>query len=164
MRNYLLLLGIGIVVLSACRNTDKDEVAQSVEVPETISAELPAEVRLATPTREALTSWVAFSEFESRMGALLTSEEPEETILMLDELLERTKELEKSEFPEVFDRPEVRSRLKVIRTFLLKVQADFHYRKDPGDSMVQLAEAYNAFREQLNRTAGFKLDPKLFDK
>lgn len=164
MRNYLLLLGIGFIVLSACRNTGKDEVAQSAEAPETKSVELPTEVQLATRTREALASWVAFSEFESRMGALLTSEEPEETILMVDELLERTIELEKSEFPEVFDRPAIRSRLKVIRTFLLKVQADFHYRNDPGDSMVLLAESYNAWREQLNRAAGFKLDPKLFDK
>jgi hypothetical protein len=150
--------------MSACRDAKEGVVVQTTQTPDSISAALPAEVRILPGTQEAVASWVAFSKFESRMGALLKSGQPEETILLVEELLELTKEIETSEFPEVFDRPAVRSRLKVIRTFLLKVQADFHYRKDPGKSMISLAEAYNAWREQLNRAAGFKLDPEIFNK
>lgn len=110
-------------------------------------------------------SWVEFRNWTTRLELLLEEKgDEEEIILLTEELRELTKALEASEFPPKVDRPAVRSRIKVVETFLIKLEADFVYRQDHRYTVKRIAEAYNALRGQLNRLPTMELDPKLFNR
>ena len=82
-------------------------------------------------------------------------------ILVIDDLLEKQKAWEKSEYPESFDIAQIKSRQNVMKTYLLKVKTDLLNRADYISSTEEMIEAYNALREQFNVVMNSTLDPKL---
>ncbi|HZJ20127.1 MAG TPA: hypothetical protein VFD35_07215, partial [Pricia sp.] len=60
-----------------------------------------------------------------------------------------------------FDKPQVKSRQKVFKTYILKVKGDIFYRIDPQESVVEMIKAYNAFRNQFNVVVNNTLDTDL---
>jgi hypothetical protein len=80
---------------------------------------------------------------------------------VLDDLVEKQKALEDSEYPPAFDLPQVRSRQRVMKTFILKTRAAVEYRVDATDPAVEMIEAYNAMRNQFNVIVNNTFDTKL---
>ena len=81
--------------------------------------------------------------------------------LTIDDLIEKQKELVASEYPEKFDIPQIKSRQKVFRTYILKIKGDLYYYQNPEESIMQMFEAYNAFRNQFNVVVNNTLDTNL---
>lgn len=154
---------LGILLLAACRQGGPEAANLSPTDSGQDSVQLPPTVALSAQVQAGAEGWAALSDLQQRMEAVYRNPEKEELELLLEELVVACRELEASEFPATFDRPSVKSRLKVLRTFLQKTQADLHYRLSPQGSLAQALEAYNAFREQLNRVASDNLDPTIFD-
>ena len=156
-------LVLGLLLVMACRQAETAPPAKADLAAGQDSLRPPAPLPLSARAQAGVARWAAFTGLQQRMEALYRTQGKEDLELLLEELVEGCKELEGSEFPENFDRPSVRSREKVFRTFLQKTQADLHYRVDPHESLYQAVEAYNAFCEQLNRVAAGNLDPTIFD-
>lgn len=157
-------LMLGMLMLMACRQAEPAaSPAESHPAAGRDSLQPPATLALSAQAQAVIEGWAAFNNLQQRMETLFRTQRTEDLELLLEELVEACKELETSEFPEGFDRPSLRSRLKVLRTFLQKTQADLHYRLDPRESLYQVAGAHNAFRQQLNREAAVNLDPTIFD-
>lgn len=156
-------LMLGILLLAACRQGEPEAANLSPPASSQDSVPLPPTVALSAQVQDSTAGWAPLSNLQQRMEAVYRNPEKEELELLLEELVVACRELEASEFPPTFDRPSVKSRLKVFRTFLQKTQADLHYRINPQASLAQALDAYNAFREQLNRVASDNLDPTLFD-
>lgn len=154
---------LGILLLTACRQEAPEAANQSLPTAGQDSVPLPPTLALSVQVRTGIEGWAALANLQQRMEAVYRTQEKEELELLLEELVVACRELETSEFPPPFDRPSVKSRLKVYRTFLQKTQADLHYRISPRQSLAQAIEAYNAFRAQLNRVASDNLDPTIFD-
>ncbi len=125
---------------------------------------IPTTIPLNPAAQQLVDPWVEFRNWTTRLEVLLQAEEEEDLVLLAEELRELTKALEDSEFPAKVNRPAVRSRIKVVETFLIKLEADFLYRQDYRYTVKRIAEAYNALRGQLNRLPNMELDPKLFDR
>jgi hypothetical protein len=83
--------------------------------------------------------------------------------LLLEELNQICKRLEESTFPEAFEQPAVRSRLRVIQTYLGKLEAALYYRLDYQQPLQELMQSYNALREQFNVIVRSTLSPELFE-
>ena len=154
---------LGLLLLTACRKADATPQAEAYPEAGKDSLQLPPTIALSAEAQAGAEGWAAFSTLQKRMESIYRTESTEDLKLLLEELVEACKELEASEFPDRFNRPSVRSREKVFRTFLQKTQADLHYRVDAGESLNQALQAYNAFREQLNRVAVADLDPTIFE-
>ncbi len=153
---------LGMLLLTACR---QGEVAPSAEaLPEVgkDSPQLPATIALSAEAQAVAEGWASFNTLQQRMESVYRTQGTEDMELLLEDLVAACKELEVSEYPEPFNKPSVRSREKVFRTFLQKTQADLYYRVDLQESLVQALDAYNALREQLNRVAVGDLDPSIF--
>ncbi|MGB5701165.1 hypothetical protein, partial [Muriicola sp.] len=92
---------------------------------------------------------------------LYTVENAEDLALVLDDLVERQKQLEESVYPAALDLPQVRGRQRVMKTFILKTRAAVEYRVDATEPAVELINAYNAMRTQFNVLVNNTLDTQL---
>ena len=135
-----------------------------VEEAQVVEVAIPQPLSLRPRVSQMLDGWVEYKDWADRMDALLKTEDGAEVLLLSEELLELSQALESSEFPADADKPSVRSRIRVVRTFLLKLKEDFHYQLNYRESQVLAAEAYNALREQFNRLDAMNIDPTIFDK
>lgn len=147
-----------ITLLSACRGGgDKQEVSNSGTVEINVQ-QLPQRSIINPKATEILKDWTAFQEMETSFDALYRVANNEDLILVVEDLILKQTELETSEYPEAFDTPQVKSRQKVFKTFLLKLKAAVEYRKDVIPPAQEMLAAYNAFREQFNVTVNNTLD------
>lgn len=152
-----------MALLGGCRETPAEEV-NTPGVEETSNAmELPAPASLVPEARAVTDSWPEFKQLEARMDVLAGVGNPEEAGLLLEELIGLLTDLETAAFPSPFDRISVRSRLTLVKTYLLKAQAALHYRTDYNAPVAEAFEAYNGLREQFNHIVSSKLDPSIFD-
>lgn len=154
---------IALLILSGC-NTKAEEASDTptaVSPPGELT--LPATVQVDAGAREILDGWAEFRSLEDRMAILIETRDEEEMKLLLEELNQICQRLEESTFPEAFDQPSVRSRLKVIQTYLGKLDAALFYRLDYQEPLLELMTSYNALREQFNVIVRNTLRPELFD-
>jgi hypothetical protein len=153
---------LGLLLLMACRQGDATPVAEALPEARKDSLPLPPTIALSPAAQGLAEGWPTFNTLQQRMESVYRTQSREDMELLLEDLVEACEEIEVSEYPEPFNKPSVRSREKVFRTFLQKTQADLHYRVDLQESLVQALEAYNALRAQLNRVAEGDLDPSIF--
>lgn len=150
-----------LLCTNACKNS-----AESEQVSETSSYEInttnwPKKVSVNGQAMSILSEWSALKEFEVVFDGLYLVDNKDDLALTLDDLIDKQNDLEASEYPEKFDVPQVKSRQKVLKTYMQKVKGDLHYYKDPQESILQLIEAYNAFRNQFNVIVNNTLDTNL---
>jgi len=122
---------------------------------------LPQRVILNAKASDITKDWIEFNTLNTGFDALFTVENEEDLVFVLDDLVERQKSLEDSEYPPTFDLPQIRSRQKVMKTFILKTKAAVKYRVDATEPAVEMMEAYNALRNQFNVIVNNTLDTQL---
>ena len=152
---FLLLLSVACQE-SAGENTDKKKEQQFLKV-----EALPQRAIINAKASAILKKWIEFNALNTGFDALFAVENAEDLALVLDDLVEKQKALEDSEYPPTFDLPQVRSRQKVMKTFILKTKAAVEYRVDATDPAVEMMEAYNAMRNQFNVIVNNTFDTKL---
>ncbi len=149
------------VVFFACKKkvnqvveTDSDTVSFSFQ-------QMPKITAVNGEVAEVLEDWEAFQELNGSFQVLFKSSNSEDLALAIDDLLAKEKLLRESDYPEAFETSEIKSRQKVLRTFLLKIQASVADRTDVYEPMKQMLLAYNAMRNQFNIITNNKLDVDL---
>ena len=159
----ILVFLIVLLLFSGC-NTKVEEAQETPQETSALDAEeLPAPAQIDAGAREMLNGWAEYQSLEERMAVLREARNEEEMKLLLEELNQICKRLEESTFPEAFEQPAVRSRLKVIRTYLGKLDAALFYRLDYQEPLLELMQSYNSLREQFNVIVRNTLSPELFD-
>lgn len=156
----LLTLLLFVLVLG-CR--DK-EVTEKVAENTPDSLEIGNLPKLTKPNSNAdkiLRQWPEFNALDNAVQALPTINSRSEVNIVLDNVKEKLELLEKSEFPETFDTPRVKSRVKVMRTYMLKAGATMVYGDDPVPPLRELWEAYGNLIRQFNVIVNNNLDTKL---
>ncbi len=108
-----------------------------------------------------LNEWPEFKDLEAGFDAFYKVENNEELVLSIEDLLEKQNALAASEYPENFNIPQVKSRLKVLKTFTLKMKAAAEYRIGVQEPALELISAYNALRDQFNVVMNSQLDTEL---
>ncbi|SFW76797.1 hypothetical protein SAMN02927921_04160 [Sinomicrobium oceani] len=150
MRRIFLTLVICTVI--SCRGDKKSEQKTDSEVPEEeLHVSLPEVMRFTGERAEEVGQWKAYVALDSIMKAF-REEEGGDVVLQLDDLLEKQKALESSDFPPKFDNPSVRSRLAVVKTYLMQTRLEA---PDPVPEAylvkqkVKILRAFNDFERQL---------------
>ena len=160
MRRRLLYVLICLAIFSC--NTQQTDNADQAKTTFELSAETwPKRTPVKPKAQAILKDWPEYQDFEKSFEALYTVANREDLSLVIENLIEKQKALESSEYPETFGKPQVKSRQKVFKTFMLKVKGDLYYRKEPDESVLEMIAAYNAFREQFNVIVSNTVDLKL---
>jgi cell division protein YceG involved in septum cleavage len=146
--------------LIACQDQTAETAQQQVE--ELFQLEkLPQRSTVNAKGAVILRDWKEFNDFNTSFDALYTVANTEDLSLVLEDLIEKQKQLEGGAYPAVFDVPQVRSRQRVLKTFILKTKAAVEYRIDATDAATEMVDAYNTLRNQFNTIVNNTLDTNL---
>ena len=158
---YLWSFGILFCVLISCKRDQKSEEIVSDIGMEFNAEDLPKRVRMNAKSSAITKDWPEFVAFDTSFDAIYTAANNEDLILVIDDLLEKQKEWEKSTYPESFDKAQIKSRQNVLKTYILKAKSALIDRGDFTEPINEMIEAYNALRAQFDVIVNSTLDPKL---
>ena len=149
------------VLLFSCKPQVEPKVEEAAAGFEIAPKEWPKKLAIESKIKSDLLNWEEYVQLETSFDALYKVDNTEDLSLVINDLLENIKILNKASYPEKFDIPQVKGRISLFETFVLKVQGDLHYRLDVQNSSLEMIKAYNAFRGQFNIIANNTLDTRL---
>ncbi|MGB5238760.1 MAG: hypothetical protein WBM43_10035 [Flavobacteriaceae bacterium] len=123
--------------------------------------ELPVRKKVNAKSAEILRGWVEYNAFETSFDAVYNATNREDLILTIDDLIEKHKKWYSSTYPAQFDKAQIKSRQKVLRTYLLKLKSSLEYRTDFQTATKEMIDSYNALRNQFDVMVNSTIDPKL---
>ena len=157
----LFFYGLLLFLTCSCKPKNHEVAAAADSAFEIDRSEWPEKIGFDAKVKSAIINWKEFSALEGSFDALYKVDNTEDLALVLEDLEVKQKAMGKSEFPEVFDLPQIKGRLTLFNTFLLKAKGDLYYRLDVQKSVLEMINAYNALRNQFNITVNNTLDTKL---
>ena len=157
------LLGIilGLTVFLGCK--DKNAATQDSTFEEHVFnyQKMPQRTDLNVKATELAENWPEFRAFNASFDVLYKARNNEDLALAMDDLIDKIGLLEKSEYPEMFDAFEIRSRLRVVKTYLFKAKSHVLNNSETTEPTIEMIRAYNATRAQLNVIVNSQLDKTL---
>ncbi len=157
----LILLFLIFSTAFGCKEDKSDALAKDSDQNRFEIQKLPLRTIVNAKATAILKDWQEFNAFNTSFDALYKVENVEDLSLVLEDLIEKQKQLEESAYPEAFDLPQVKSRQKVLKTFILKTSAAVQYRINATEPAIDMMEAYNALRNQFNIIVNNTLDLNL---
>ncbi|WP_394973982.1 hypothetical protein [uncultured Croceitalea sp.] len=156
-----LIYFVSLVLVFSCKQEKTPEILTNSKT-EFVSFQNTPKTQKFNPRSEGiLSAWPEFQEMQDSFEVLYRSDNNEDLVLAINDLLEKEKNLRESTYPKEFDKAQVKSRQKVLRTFLLKVKASLAENTDVNTPLKEMLIARNAFRNQFNVVINNKLDTEL---
>ncbi|KKN08309.1 hypothetical protein LCGC14_1057980 [marine sediment metagenome] len=140
------------MLITSCQDNKPQLVSSNSSTYEIATGEWPKKLDINAKAQDILNEWDEYMAFETSFDALYNVANRDDLELTVEDLIEKQNTLETSEYPETFNKEQIKSRQKVFKTYILKVKGDIYYRTDPKKSVVEMIKAYNAFRDQFNVT------------
>lgn len=156
----VLFFGTCVLLFISCRE-DKAKVVSEDLTYEISTKKWPKKFNINPKAMLVLKDWTEFNDMETSFDALYNVGNREDLKLVIEDLIEKQKLMESSKYPEIFDKPQIKSRQKVFKTYFLKTKGDLEYRLDPEETVLEMINAYNALRNQFNVVINNTLDTKL---
>lgn len=154
-------MAIVCIGFASCQEKKAKMFSSDTSTYELSTEKWPKKSDVNSKAQENLKDWVEYNAFETSFDALYNVANRDDLELTIEDLIEKQNALETSKYPETFDKPQVKSRQKIFKTYMLKVKGDIFYRTDPQASVIEMIEAYNAFRHQFNVVVNNTLDTDL---
>ena len=144
-----------------CQDT-QPKVTETAQEPTSFSIQdYPKLLEFEQDVQSSVNSWPEFMAMENSFDVLKRASNTEDLKLAIDDLIEKEKALASSNYPEAFDKLQIKSRQQVFRTFLFKVKGNLLDSRDINEAMEELIVAYNAYKYQFNVIVSTTLDAKL---
>ncbi|MFK7814237.1 MAG: hypothetical protein AB8B59_17195 [Maribacter sp.] len=151
---------IFLVLLVSCKGEKDQAIATETSSFEIRTEKWPKKTVPNSKTKELIKDWKEFNELQIGFDALYNIGNTEDLSLVLEDLIEKQKALQESDYPETFDKPQIKSRQKVFHTFILKTKGDLIYRVNSEKSVLEMIKAHNTMLTQMNSITGNTLDLK----
>lgn len=159
---YLIFV---VIMLLACKNQENNTAPSTHSLVEFNADSLPLRNPISSNAQIIVDGWPEFAELETSFDALYGAENREDLIFVIEDLIEKQKLLEESTYPIEFDKPQIKSRQKVLKTYILKTKGALEYRTDIKGPTSEMIEAFNHMRNQFNVVMNNTIDTKsLFDE
>ena len=157
----LLYTVVLFLAFLACK--DKQDTAQNVGDLEVVFnyQKMPERATINPEASAIVEEWNEFKKFNESIDVLYRATNNEDLILAIDDLIEKEKLLANGTYPELFNTFQVKSRQRVLKTYLYKVKSHILENQDTTQPTIEMLEAYNAMRKQLNVIVNSQLDKKL---
>ncbi len=155
---YLLIL---FTVFFGCKQKQENNGGDNAADREFNYQKLPNKAALNPDALTVVEDWTEFKAFNESIDVLYKATNNEDLILAVDDLIEKERQLRDGNYPEPFNTLQVKSRQQVIMTYLLRVKSHILENQETTSPTVDMIEAYNALRNQLNNIVNSQLDKKL---
>lgn len=160
MRKLLGLLIVFLVLFGCKKNKDNAQETQNTELVFQYQ-KMPPKLAINPEATKIVESWKEFMAFATSMDVLYKATNNEDLILAIDDLIEKEKQLAEGTYPELFDVFQVKSRQRVLKTYIYKVKASVLENQETTEPTIEMLEAYNAMRKQFNVIVNSQLDKEL---
>lgn len=157
----LLRLLLVFLLMWGCKRTENVSLAQENGTLAFRYQKMPTKQPIHAKATALVDTWEAFRALDESMEVLYKARNREDVSLAIDDLIEKEEHLAKSTYPELFNTFQVKSRQRVLRTYLYKVKSSILEQQQVTEPAVEMLEAYNALRKQLNRIVNNPLDKAL---
>ncbi|MCK0155899.1 hypothetical protein MWU65_01830 [Cellulophaga sp. F20128] len=160
--NRFLLFFVLIFAFISCNESKKEGVKEELENEITFNAtKLPKKLELDSKAIVILEGWPEYKALNTGIDGMYKAENNEDLRLTLDQIIEAQKQLEKAVYPVEFNKPHIKSRQIVIKTFALKTKAAIEYNTDILEPAIEMITAFNNYRNQFNIIVNNTLDTNL---
>lgn len=160
MRKLLCILVVFTAIMGCKETTDKNQDSAYQELIFDYQ-KMPKKAGLNAEAAETVEKWPEFRAFDGSFDVLYRAKNNEDLILAIDDLIDKENLLVKSQYPKEFDELQIKSRQRVVRTYLLKVKSHILNNSETTKPTIEMITAYNALRTQLNVIVNSQLDKKL---
>lgn len=157
------LLGLLLVLclVGGCKKSPAPPRAPDQDSLELQYGKMPEKLPLSPESAPIVEAWKEFSALGGSMDVLYKATNNEDLALAVDDLIEKEKELSAGNYPPNFDLQQVKSRQLVLRTYLYRLKASIEENQPTTQPTVEMLQAYNALRKQLNLLVKNQLDTQL---
>ncbi|MCK0160946.1 hypothetical protein [Allomuricauda sp. F6463D] len=157
------LLGILILfsVLVACKQVEEPTAQIESQQLEFDYQKMPDKIEINTEATDIVEDWGQFKDLNASIDVLYKATNNEDLALAIDDLIEKEKKMSAGKYPELFDSFQIKSRQRVLRTFLYKAKASILENQPTTESIMEVLKAYNDIRKQLNVIVNSQLDKEL---
>mgnify|MGYP001821360335 CR=1 FL=1 len=114
----LFASGLISLLVFSCGNKQSSEQTIETDELEFDVQNLPKKSPLNSGATAVVETWAEFKDMDMSFDGLYTVENNEELILLIDEFMEKQNALAVSNYPEIFDKPQVKSRQIVFYTYI----------------------------------------------
>ena len=150
-----------VLLFVSCKQGKEKSLTGASLVDEISTVNWPKKATVNATAMAILNNWSEFLTLDSSFDALYNVENEEDLKLVIENLIEGQKLVESSTYPEKFDVPQIKSRQKVFKTYVLKTKGNLEYQQDIQEPVSEMITAYNAYRNQFNVIVNNTLDTKL---
>ncbi|EAR02506.1 hypothetical protein [Maribacter sp. HTCC2170] len=157
----LLIAGVLLFMAVSCNEKVQEQSTEDPSGYELSTEKWPNKRNVNSEVEAILNEWPEYIAMEVSFDAIYNAVNREDLSLTVENIIEEQKLLEASSYPKEFDKPQIKSRQKVFKTYVLKVKGDLIYRLDPEKSVIEMIDAYNAQRKQFSIVLNNVLDTKL---
>lgn len=161
MIKHVLLIALIVLGNISCGEQKTDEVKDDPAKDLVDLKKLPKKVEPSAAAVEILKDWTEYNALNGAIRSFYVAETKEDLTVLLEDLIEKQKLLEASAYPTEFDRPDIKSRQKMFKTYVLKIKSNMAYDINPREAVIQTIEAYNAFNNQFSIVLSSKIDTEL---
>lgn len=157
----LLWMSMVFTVFWSCKKTEAVTEEPESEVLVFNYQKLPAKLTLNPEATTIVESWEEFKALTASIDVLYRATNNEDLSLAIDDLIEKEKLMAGGTYPELFNAFQVKSRQQVLRTYLYMVKSKILENQETTEPTIEMMEAYNALRKQLNIIVNSQLDKNL---
>ncbi|APQ17615.1 hypothetical protein [Maribacter hydrothermalis] len=141
---------IVILLIGSCKDANLETLKVQESKWETVTDSLPVKLNVDVKAQAILNDWKDYMVLERSFDKIYSTENREDFVLIVEELVENQKKMEEGIYPERFDVAQIKSRQKIFKTYVLKTKGDLEYRQNPKRSLVEMITAFNELRNQFN--------------
>ncbi len=123
-------------------------------------AEKLVEISMQYRKENSIESWNELNNFIDLFENLINMV-PEGNLVFIEELITKTDELIQSDFPDKLDVPDIKSRVKVVKSILLKCKYNSE-NKNWKDLNISLSELYISYNSLINRVTSVSDENDIF--
>tara|TARA_R110002051_G_scaffold260554_1_gene320345 strand:- start:5367 stop:5861 length:495 start_codon:yes stop_codon:yes gene_type:complete len=157
-----------VLFIAGCISCGEKKIEEVKEDGSKALVDLKKLPKKVNPSDEAiliLKDWTEYNALNSAVNSIYNADTKEDLVVVLEDLIEKQKLLEKSVYPEAFNRPDIKSRQKVFKTYILKIKSNIEFDINPREAVIEMVRAYNAYNNQFSVVVSSALDTKiLFDE
>jgi len=157
----LLIVGVLLLTAFSCKEKVQELSVEDPSGYELSTEKWPKKFKVNSEVKAILNEWPEYITMDISFDAIYNAANRDDLSLTVENIIEEQKLIEASSYPKEFDKPQIKSRQKVFKTYVLKVKGDLIYRLDPEESVIEMIDAYNAQRKQFGIVLSNVLDTKL---
>lgn len=144
--------------LVSCGSKQEKAVADTTLGANLDYATIPSFTPLTAEVDSVLVNWPSFKAFDGRVAAVRLVVSIPDLTLLVNELLEKEQTILKEGYPKDFNLPAIKSRQRLVKTYLLKIQAAIELGQNPEPAVLEFVQSFNDLKAQMNLIKAPKID------